>query len=124
MVWSHPLTNLKIQKYYQNEPKLNEVYCRDNLRNKIKDGAYVINRDEYFNIGTHSIAFYALNNNVTYFNNFDVEHIPKEIIEFIGNKNIKGSKITKNVFVMQTYDSLTYGYFCIALLILWLKAKA
>ena len=34
----HPLTNFKIQKYYQNEPRFNGVYSRDNLPNKIKDG--------------------------------------------------------------------------------------
>ena len=42
----HPLTNFEIQKYYQNEPVFNGVYSRDNLRNKIKDWAYVINLDE------------------------------------------------------------------------------
>ena len=34
---SHPLTNFEIQKYYQNEPKFNDVYSRNNLP-KIKDG--------------------------------------------------------------------------------------
>ena len=43
----HPLTNFEIQKYYQNEPRLNGVYSRDNLPEKNKkDGAYVINLDE------------------------------------------------------------------------------
>ena len=51
----HPLTNFEIQKYYQNEPKSNGVYSRDNLT-EIKDGAYVINPDEYSNIGTHRVA--------------------------------------------------------------------
>ena len=59
-----------------NEPRFNGVYSRDNLSDKIKDGAYVINLDEYSDIGTHWIALYALNN-VTYFDSFDVEHIPK-----------------------------------------------
>ena len=49
---SHPLTNFEIQKYYQNEPKFNGVYSRNNLP-KIKDGAYVINLDEFKSIGTH-----------------------------------------------------------------------
>ena len=49
----HPLTNFEIQKYYQNEPRFNGVYSRDNLPNKIKDRAYVINLDEYYDIGTH-----------------------------------------------------------------------
>ena len=51
----HSLTNFEIQKYYQNEPKFNGVYSRNNL-SKIKDGAYIINLDEYESIGTHWIA--------------------------------------------------------------------
>ena len=49
----HPLINLEIQKYYQNKPRFNGVYSRDNLLDKIKDGAYVINLDDYADIGTH-----------------------------------------------------------------------
>ena len=60
----HPLTNFEIQKYYQNEPKSNGVYSRNSLP-KIKDGSYVINLDEYESIGTHWIALYVNNNNVT-----------------------------------------------------------
>ena len=75
----HPLTNFEIQKYYQNEPKFNGVYSRDNLPDKIKDGAYIINLDEYSDIGTHWIALYVYNDNVTYFDSFGVEHILKEI---------------------------------------------
>ena len=84
----HPLYNFEIQKYYQNEPKFNGVYSRDKLP-KIKDGAYVINLDEFSDIGTHWIALYVLNNHVTYFDSFGVEHIPKEIKAFVGSKNIK-----------------------------------
>ena len=74
-----PLTNFEMQKYYQNEPRFNGVHSRDNLPHKIKDGAYVINLDKYSDIGTHWIALYSLNNNVTYFDSFGVEHISKEI---------------------------------------------
>ena len=42
----HPLTNLEIQKYYQNERSFNGVYSRDNLPDKIKDGSYIINLDK------------------------------------------------------------------------------
>ena len=73
---SHPLTNFEIQKYYQNEPRFNGVYLRDNLQ-KVKDGAYIINLDEYSDIGTHWVALYVQNNDVTYFDSFGVEHIPK-----------------------------------------------
>ena len=52
----HPLKNFEIQKYYQNEPKFNGVYSRDNLPNKKQDGAYVINLDDYSDIGTHWVA--------------------------------------------------------------------
>ena len=41
----HPLTNFEIQKYYQNEPRFNGVFSRNNLPKTIKDGAYVINLD-------------------------------------------------------------------------------
>ena len=72
----HSLTNFKIQKY-QNKPQINGVYSRNNLP-KIKDGAYVINLDEYKSIGTHWIALYENGNNIIYFDHFGVEHIPKE----------------------------------------------
>ena len=61
----HPLTNFEIQKYYQTEPRFNGVYSRDNLQ-KIKDGAYIRNLDEYSDIGTHSVALYIQNNDVTF----------------------------------------------------------
>ena len=93
----HSLTNFEIQKYYQNEPRFNGVYSRDNLPDKIKDGAYAINLDENSDIGTHWIS-YILNDNVTYFDSFGVEHIPKEIKRFINNKNIR-----TNIFRIQAY---------------------
>ena len=104
----HPLTNFEIQAYYQNELRFNGVFSRDNLPNKIKNGAYVINLDEYHDVGTHWIALYVSNKTVTYFDSCGVELIPKEIMKFIGNKNI----IT-NIFRIQTYDSIMCGYFCI-----------
>ena len=36
-----PLTNFEINKYYENEPRFNGVYFRDNLPKTIKNGAYV-----------------------------------------------------------------------------------
>ena len=85
--------------YYQNLPRFINVYLRDNLPDKIRDGAYVINLDEYSDIETHWIALYVQNNDVTYFDSFGVEHIPKEIKVFTGNKNIK-----TNIFRIQAYD--------------------
>ena len=48
-----------------------------------------MNLDEFSHIGTHWIAVYVQNNDVTYFDSFGVEHIPEEIKTFIGNKNVK-----------------------------------
>ena len=103
----HLLTNFEIQKYYQNKPSFNGVYSRDDIT-EIKDGAYVINLDEYSDIGTHWVTLYVDNNDVTYFDSFGVEHIPKEIKEFINNKNIK-----TNISRIQAYDSIMCGFFCI-----------
>ena len=113
----HPLTNFEIQNFYQNEPKCNGVYSRNNLP-KIKDGAYVINFDEYSDIRTHWIALYVLNSDVTYFDSFGVEHILKEIKAFIGNKNIK-----TNIFIIEAYDSITCGYFSIGFIDFMLEGK-
>ena len=74
----HSLTSFEIKKYYQNEPKFDGVYSRNNLP-RIKNGVYVINLDVYKSIGTHWIALYVNGNNVIYFDSFGVEHISKEI---------------------------------------------
>ena len=66
----HPLTNFEIPNYYQNEPRFNGVYSRDNLS------------VEYSDIGTHWITLYVQNNDVTYFDSFGLEHISKEIKTF------------------------------------------
>ena len=99
----HPLTNFEIQRYYKNESK---------------DGAQIIDIDEYSDIGTHWVALYVSNNNFTYFNSFGVEHIPKEIITFITNKNIK-----TNIFRIQAYDSIMSGFFCIGFINFMLAGK-
>ena len=75
---SHFLTNFEIQRFYENKPKFDGVCSRNNLP-KIKNGTYVINLDEFKPTGTHWIAWYVNNNNVTYFDSFRVEDIPKEI---------------------------------------------
>ena len=74
-----PLTNFEIIEYYENNLRFNGVYSRNNLIKIIKNGAYVINLDEYEDIGTHWIALYVKNNEVTYFDSFGAEHIPNEI---------------------------------------------
>ena len=97
----HPLTNFEIQKYYKHEPKFNGVFSRNNLPKKIKDGAYIINLDEYADVGTYWIALFCNRNEFVYFDSLGVEYIPEEIKEFIGNKNIKA-----NIFRVQENDSI------------------
>ena len=125
----HPLTNFEIQEYYQNEPRFNGVFSRDNLPNSIKNGAYVINLDEYHDIGTHWVALYVqstsvydtyVNNKIAiYFDSFGVEHIPKEIIKFINRK-----KIITNIDRIQAYDSIMCGYFCIGFINFMFNGKS
>ena len=114
----HPLINSEVQKYYPNEPRFNGVYSRDNLP-EIKDRAYVINLDEYSDIGTHWVALYVNNNDVTYFDSFGVEHIPKEIKTFID----RSLSITTNIFRIQAYDSIVCGYFFIGFINFMLVGK-
>ena len=63
----HPLTNFEIQNYYQSESRFIGVYSRNNLPKKIKDGTYVINLDEYADVGTHGIALFCNRNEIVYF---------------------------------------------------------
>ena len=105
---SHPLTNFEIIEYYENDPRFNGIYSRNNLPKIINNGAYVINLDEYADVGTHWIALYVKNNEVIYFDSFGVEHVPNEIKKFIANKDIK-----TNIFRIQAYNSIMCGYFCI-----------
>ena len=90
-------------KYYQNDPKFNGVYSRDNLL-KIKDRAYVRSLDEYYDVGTHWVALWVNHNDVTYFGSFGVEHIPKEIKTFINSKNIETSIVPANKKVRKNYQ--------------------
>ena len=77
------------------------------MTKKIKNGAYVINLDEYADIGTHWIALFCNKNETLYFNSFGVEDVPKEIKKFVGNKNIKA-----NIFQVQANNSVMCSYFC------------
>ena len=114
----HPLTNLEMQGYYQNEPRFNGVSSRDKLPQKIKDGAYVINLDEYGDVGTHWIALFCNRSEIAYFDSFGVEHVPEEIKEFVGNKNI-----ILNTFRVQANNSVMCGYFCIGFIGFLLPVK-
>ena len=82
------MTNFQIKKYYENEPRFYGVCSRYNLPKAIKNGAYVISLDKYA-VGTHWLALFCRKTEIVYFDSFGVEHFPKEIKEFIENKNIE-----------------------------------
>ena len=114
----HFLTNFEIQKYYQNEPRFNGVFSRNNLPKKIKDRAYVINLDEYSDVDTHWIALLCNRSKIIYFDSFGVEHVTGGIKEFVGDENI----IT-NIFRVQANNSVMCGYFCIGFIDVMLAGK-
>ena len=60
-----------------------------------------------------------MNDDITYFGSFDVEHIPEEIKKFIGNKNIQ-----TNTFRIQAYNSVIRGYFCVGFINFMLNCKS
>ena len=55
-----------------------------------------------------------MRNNLTYF----VEYISKEIKKLIGNKNL-----TTNIYIIQAFDSIMRGYFCIGFIDFMFKVK-
>ena len=81
-------------------------------------GTYVINLDEYADVGTHWIALIFNRNEIVYFESFGVDHVPEEIIEFIRNKNI-----IANIFRVQGNNSVMCGYFCIGFIDFMLAGK-
>ena len=115
---------LSLNVYYKG------VFSKSNLPKKIKDGAYLINIDEYADLGTYQIALFCSRNEIFYFDSFGVEHIPEEIKTFVEefldrpsssasqNKNIKA-----NIFRVQANDSVMFGYFCIGFIDFMLAGK-
>ena len=122
----HPLTNIELSEYYKNEPRFNGVYSRNNLPNKIKKGAHVINLGEYKITGTQWVSLFVKTKYTVYFDSFGIEHIPKEINKFINNDTTKSSSLKRtksNIFRIQAYDSIMCAYFCIEFIKYMLKGK-
>ena len=71
-------------------------------------GAYIINLDEYSDVGTHWIALFCKKNEIVYFDSFGVEYIPEEIKDFIR---------------VQEDNSIMCGYFCIGFIDFMLAGK-
>ena len=81
--------NTKVLWEWTNESRFDGVYSRSNLPKKTNFWAYIINLDEYADVGTHWIALYCKRNEIVYFNGFGVEHVLKRL------KNLSGIKTSK-----------------------------
>ena len=108
---SYPLTNFKIQKYFQNGPKFNGVYSRNNLP-EIRGGEYIIQLDEYESVGNHWIAPYVNDGNGT-------QLVMQHTLIAMGNKNI-----VTNICSIQAYILIMCGYFCVGFIDFMLKSKS
>ena len=81
----------------------------------------MINLDDYGKAGTHWVAVYCSKNNVTYFDSFGVEHIPKEVKKFVSDSD---KNVVKNIYRIQADDSVMCGYFCIGFIDYMLNGKS
>ena len=64
------------------------------------------------------LLYFVKKNKIVYFDSFGVEHIPEEIKEFNGNKNIKA-----NIYRVQANYLVMCGYFCIGFIDFMLVGK-
>ena len=95
---NHPLNNFKIQKCYQNEPKFNGINSRYNLPKikdgkYIKDGAHMINLDEFKSIATYYIASYVHGKYVTTWIILESNTLQKKL------QNLQETKISQQIFI-------------------------
>ena len=75
----HSVTNFEIKSIIRMNQDLKESFQEIICLKKIKDAAYVINLDEYGDVGTHWISLFCDGSEIVYFNSFGVEHVPEEI---------------------------------------------
>ena len=112
----HPLTNFETQRFYQNVPKLNGVYWRNDSC-KIKDEVCVMNFDKYKSVGTDWISSYV-RNNVYVLIVLVLNIFLKRSKKLVGNKINEG-----NIYGIQSYDWIKFGYFSIGLIDFMLNKK-
>ena len=86
---------------------------------KVNNGANVINLDDKKSKGTNQISIIIVRNTVVYFDSFEVEHIPQEVL-----KKTKHKSITHNIFRMQDNDFSMCEFYCIAFVEYMLPGKA
>ena len=94
-------------RYFRDEPRFMGVYSKNGLP-EWNEGAYVINLEDDTGVGSHWVALFIEGNRCMYFDSFGVEHVPREVVEFI-----RSDVVIKNIFRIQSYDSIMCGYYCI-----------
>ena len=124
LILPYHFSNLEVRNYYQNGPRFNGCYSRNNLPFKVKDWAYVTNLDGYVHIGPHWIVLHALGYNGTCFESVRVKHIPKGIRKITNGSVINASTIPTNIFRTQAYDLVVCRYFCITFIHFVLDCKS
>ena len=80
VVLLYHLNNIEITNHFSYEPRFNGFFSRNNI-SRIKDGAYVINRDDENSTGTHWVSLFIDRNTAVYFDYFGIEYIPQEILK-------------------------------------------
>ena len=117
-------TSFNIKQKIENESETSAIelkrFIKENEQIEIKRYEKGLNNIQQFD---RSVKF-DRSFNATYFDNFCVEHIPKEIKKFIEISLIKGSTITTNIYRIQACDSVMCGYFCIGFIDFMLKDKS
>ena len=88
----------------------NDAYSRHNLL-KLKDGAYLINLDEYKSIGSYWIAL-CINGDATYFDRFGVKYDPKEMKKIKENQNVTTNIFRTSITIMRGYLCIGFYRFC------------
>ena len=117
LVLHHPINNIEITNYFNDESRFDNVFSRNNLP-RIEDGAYVIILDVKNSKGTHWVSLFIDKNTAGYFEAFGIEYIPQEVLNKIRDKSI-----THNIFRIQDNESIMCGFYCIAFIEYMLAGK-
>ena len=106
----HPLSNIKITNYFNDEPRFNGVFSRNNLP-RIKDGAHVTNLDDEKSKVTQWFSLFSDINTAVFVDFFEAEYTPQKALNKI---RLIRKSITLNIFRIQDNNSVICGFCCIA----------
>ena len=107
LVLVHPLSNIEITKYFNNKPRFNAVFLRNNW-SRIRNGVYEMNLDDKKSKGIQWVLLFIDRNGGVYRDSFGIEHIPQEVLN-----NFRDKSITHNLFRIQDSYSIMCRLFCI-----------